>query len=101
MPIASSVLADLNLPPGCRIRIDYDPNQWAPNVTITVFRGEHWIGEVTGSVTRLSEPGELQQAIDSLTKRGVQLMKSEARPDATDDELLAAMRRVPPPGWRE
>ena len=73
--VVSGVLADLILPPGCRIRFDFEPDRVPPNVTITLFRGDHWLGEVSATAARVSDPGELQHIIDQVTKRGARELR--------------------------
>lgn len=65
------MLADLQLPPGCRVQIEYDPDVWPTNVTITVFRDGAWLGEISANAGRIDRAGELQRCVDHVTKRGV------------------------------
>jgi hypothetical protein len=92
--IVSCVLADLVLPPGCRIRIDFVPDECPPNVMVTLFRGDHWLGEVSASAARVSDPGELQQIVDRVTKRGVRELQ------VVPKEKPAAAGESAPEGWR-
>jgi hypothetical protein len=64
---------DMLLPPGYTLRAQdaVAPDDALVGATVTAYRGEQWIGEVSVSQAMLDVPGELQRIADMLTKRGV------------------------------
>lgn len=73
-------LRDLLLPPGCTLRVDHDPAQTLGGTTISVFKDGEMLGEVTGTLKHLDEPGVLQAQIDVITKRGVRRAAVQPHP---------------------
>lgn len=73
----SQIFLELVLPPGHSARIDITPDAAGFPVTVTVFRGDTWLGEVSCHPRLLDLPGRLQEMLDELTGRGVRPMPEQ------------------------
>ena len=65
------------LPPGDSLCIQWNPDPESTGVgdavsaTVSAYRGDRWLGEVSVAPSLIEQPDELQRIADMLTKRGV------------------------------
>jgi hypothetical protein len=53
------------------VRVDYHPDCGPMDTTVTVFHRNRWVGELSLPAARLDHPDDMQDIVDTLTKRGV------------------------------
>jgi hypothetical protein len=65
-----SLRPEIVLPPGCSVRIDYDPDRGQSSLTVRAFRDGAWVGSAHLSPRLAHRDKGLQRVIDVLTRRG-------------------------------